>query len=299
MAILALLLVTIRINAVWAATIVSPDGFQNVEGDSAGGPPTSFTRVQYLYPASDFSSLSKHQIIGIAWRPDEATGALTTSADSFTVRLSTTAVTELSTVFADNIGQDEKVVFEGSLTITTAAEQLPRGFDFAVQFQTPFRYDPDQGNLLVEFTTSGFDSGGWRVDNRNVFSGPITLVQSGNPSATVASGTFRTLAVMQFTYIAEPTGQPGDFNGDRTVDVADYVVWRNALGITYTQADYEVWRSNFGKTAGSGATGYPLGASAQPLAAEVPEPTTAMISLATLTVFLGRRSMVSANLAFH
>jgi T5SS/PEP-CTERM-associated repeat protein len=45
----------------------------------------------------------------------------------------------------------------------------------------------------------------------------------------------------------------GDFNGDHVVDAADYVVWRNGLGTTFTLADYDVWRANFGRTFGSGA----------------------------------------------
>ena len=39
----------------------------------------------------------------------------------------------------------------------------------------------------------------------------------------------------------------GDFNLDGTVDAADYVVWRNGLGTTYTQSDYDVWRPTSGK----------------------------------------------------
>jgi len=62
----------------------------------------------------------------------------------------------------------------------------------------------------------------------------------------------------------------GDYNGDGTVDAADYTVWRNSLGQTgiglaadgdntgasagrIDQADYAVWKSNYGQTAGSGA----------------------------------------------
>jgi hypothetical protein len=67
----------------------------------------------------------------------------------------------------------------------------------------------------------------------------------------------------------------GDFNGDATVDAADYVVWRVAmtggtvlrnetasLGIV-DQADYDAWRANYG-AAGS--------QSSQSEAATVPEP---------------------------
>ncbi len=49
-------------------------------------------------------------------------------------------------------------------------------------------------------------------------------------------------------------GLSGDYNGNGTVDAADYVIWRDGLGVNYTQNDYNVWRSNFGHTAGSGAS---------------------------------------------
>ncbi len=38
---------------------------------------------------------------------------------------------------------------------------------------------------------------------------------------------------------------PSDFNGDDTVDAADYVVWRKTDG---TQPGYDTWRANFGRT---------------------------------------------------
>jgi hypothetical protein len=80
--------------------------------------------------------------------------------------------------------------------------------------------------------------------------------------------------VAQFRIVAELP--PGDFNQDGTVDAADYVVWRTTDG---TQTGYDAWRANFGTSllAGSGAAGYPLGASAESLPA-VPEPSTLMIA---------------------
>ena len=41
----------------------------------------------------------------------------------------------------------------------------------------------------------------------------------------------------------------GDFNSDGNVDIADYTVWRNNLGTTYTTDDYQDWKANFGNTA--------------------------------------------------
>ena len=58
---------------------------------------------------------------------------------------------------------------------------------------------------------------------------------------------------------------PGDYNDDRMVDAADYVVWRKKLGTAailpndatpgVDATDYEVWRTHFGETAawGTGA----------------------------------------------
>lgn len=44
---------------------------------------------------------------------------------------------------------------------------------------------------------------------------------------------------------------PGDYNRDGTVDAADYIVWRDGLGTTYTASDYDVWRAHFGQSFGN------------------------------------------------
>jgi hypothetical protein len=73
----------------------------------------------------------------------------------------------------------------------------------------------------------------------------------------------------QVIYLA--TYQPrleGDYNNDRVVDAADYVVWRKNDG---TQGGYDTWRANFGQPGSSGA-----GAS---MNAAAPEPTTLVLLL--------------------
>jgi len=75
----------------------------------------------------------------------------------------------------------------------------------------------------------------------------------------------------------------GDFNGNGTVDTADYVVWRKNGG---TPSAYDVWRTHFGQTAGSGMA-LP---SAEPLSAAVPEPSSWMLfCLGTIAVEVRRR----------
>ena len=78
---------------------------------------------------------------------------------------------------------------------------------------------------------------------------------------------------------------PGDYNGDGTVDAADYTVWRDAMAAGATsllnehdspgsvdEADYLVWKNHFGETAGSGASAL----------AAVPEPEGLVLWLAAL-----------------
>jgi hypothetical protein len=85
------------------------------------------------------------------------------------------------------------------------------------------------------------------------------------------------------------TSLSGDYNGNGTVDAADYTVWRNTFGDVGSglaadgngngqidDGDYNVWKSHFGETAGSGAGG----------ASHVPEPSASAIAcLALLAAF--------------
>ena len=74
---------------------------------------------------------------------------------------------------------------------------------------------------------------------------------------------------------------PGDFDTNGIVDAADYVFWREGLGATYDENGYAVWRAHFGASfdPASGSAGYPLGASAEPPAAAVPEAASFAVSM--------------------
>jgi hypothetical protein len=81
----------------------------------------------------------------------------------------------------------------------------------------------------------------------------------------------------------------GDYNGDGSVDAADYTVWRDTLGSGSELAadgngnqrvdagDHAVWKANFGSTLGSG--------SAQSLQA-VPEPATCLMFALAIACWL-------------
>jgi hypothetical protein len=84
------------------------------------------------------------------------------------------------------------------------------------------------------------------------------------------------------TYVT-PGPLAGDFNGNGTVDAADYVVWRKTLGSTTVldadgddngrvdQYDYAVWRFTFGNSTGVGSFA---------TASSVPEPSGAVLLIA-------------------
>jgi hypothetical protein len=87
-----------------------------------------------------------------------------------------------------------------------------------------------------------------------------------------------------FSLTLASAGVPGDYNGNGTVDAADYVLWRNGGALQNevvtpgenTPEDYNAWRARFGNT-GSGASGNLLVS-----AATVPEPSSGLVLLGLL-----------------
>jgi hypothetical protein len=90
------------------------------------------------------------------------------------------------------------------------------------------------------------------------------------------------------------TGSPGDYNANGTVDMADYIVWRNNQNSnailpndttpgTVDASDYDTWRANFNPPVATGA--------GSTIAALVPEPISlaALFEAALLLLFLRRR----------
>jgi hypothetical protein len=145
----------------YAAFVVVPNSLANVEGNSAAETDPN-SREQQVYASSQFSALgSSAYITQMAFRPDAQFGSAFTATNSFLqVDLSTTARTPggLSTVFAENVGVDNTVVYSGSITFSSAFTGPPEGpkdFDVIINFTKPFLYTPTAGNLLADFRTVG------------------------------------------------------------------------------------------------------------------------------------------------
>jgi hypothetical protein len=87
---------------------------------------------------------------------------------------------------------------------------------------------------------------------------------------------------------------PGDYDGNNTVDAADYAVWRKTLGQTVPSGtgadgsrngtvgpeDLTVWRAYFGQSASGAGSGFE---------SAVPEPSSFALLLIGICVF-GRRT---------
>ena len=192
--------------------VVSPPGLDNVEGNLrrlSNPPPSTGARFQNLYFASDFSGLPEghNTIVSMAWRPDfTVTNDIEVTFD-LELRLSTAAPGTLSSTFATNIGNDETLVYSGSITLQTDGAGGPPGgprpFDYLFEFQTPFIYDPNQGNLLVDHTFFPPIPGAPAIDVQSM--GGTHWVFGSHAGAATATIRDSSLPVTQFAVVPEPS----------------------------------------------------------------------------------------------
>jgi fibronectin-binding autotransporter adhesin len=119
----------------------------------------------------------------------------------------------------------------------------------------------------LNITNVGMTGGTYKlIDYSGTLNGNVSNIALGNVPANFSyslvnntSGTSIDLVVVS-----------GDFNDDKSVNSADYPLWRKGLDTTYTQNDYNIWRGNFGLAGGSGAS-YGAGGSLG-VVGGVPEP---------------------------
>lgn len=194
--------------------VVSPSAYADVEADSHLGDLTGGARGQQVFPASDFESLPAgyQTITRLAFRPSvELKEPLQITFHDLQLHFSTTnsSPQKLSLAFADNIGPDETVVFQGDLTYSTAnvgPPEGPREFDYVMDLQTPFTYDPNEGDLLMETDWSGVSGADSSLADFVFSPGPDahTVYFDGDPAATTAATEWGGI-VTQFTFEPEPT----------------------------------------------------------------------------------------------
>jgi len=218
LAALALLLGDGRLRA---GTIVVPNANATTPGNSDNRFPflvSGGMRYQQVFDASQFSAFggTAQLISEIDLRNgvfvNEAFSATISSID---ISLSTTTAAPdgLSPTFAANVGPDNTQVYGGSLTLSSSNANGPGGtkvFDVAIKFQTPFLYNPTQGNLLLDVDNlSGANShiGTDFFDAENLTGDSVSRVYGAEGDPGAVSGTLDSIGLItQFRF--GPAGSP-------------------------------------------------------------------------------------------
>jgi hypothetical protein len=202
-----------------AQVVVVPNAQATNDGNTVGTTPSGPAAVRYMqiHDASQFGALVGPSLLTqFAWRPDETVGQSGPRSVTLQIYASTTSrsVAGLSTTFVDNLGSNNTLVFNGTLTWSTANLPGPgntRQFDIVFPLTTPFLYDPAAGNLLLDFHQ---DASGSPITFDRV-SGNEFIRQAVAPGSTDATTAqfFGDSQVTQFTFAPEPTVAGGALLG--------------------------------------------------------------------------------------
>jgi hypothetical protein len=197
-------------SAASAVTTVVPNAYASVEGEINNSYPFGVDRgmrYQQVFGASQFSAMS---IAQIALRNDSSFGEpFTATIPSIQIWLSSSATSPdaLSATFAGNIGPDNTLVYDGSLTISSTDAAGPgntRMFDVIINLMTPFYYDPSLGNLLLDVRTTPRPDSRYYFDATGVADDSVSRVWNLNSTETV--GTRDSIGLIaQFDAVPEPS----------------------------------------------------------------------------------------------
>ena len=205
-----------------AAVIVAPNVY-NIGVVEVFGPFSQFStpptitsmRYQEVYASDQFSGINQgggfitgvgYAIIGGGW-PLQPGGVI----PKLQIDLSTTSngPDGLSTVFAENVGADNRIVV-GPKPVYVAANTPghPPGFSVFIPFDQPFFYDPAQGNLLMDvrnIEAPGFVNSAGSFAAIRKFGDSISSVAARDVAAT--SGSAGT-GGMTTAFVVEPIPEP-------------------------------------------------------------------------------------------
>jgi hypothetical protein len=192
-----------------AQVIVVPNAMATIDGNTSITTPqenSSVLRIMQIVDASQFAALSGPSLLTqVALRPDRIPGPSGPRPQTLRIYASTTSrtVASLSTSFANNLGPNNTLIFDGTLTLATQNTLGPgntRQFDMVYQLTTPFLYNRAAGNLLLDFQMSSGPVQALRFDAVSGNSALSSLVAFG--SSTAPTGFISDSQVFQFTFAA-------------------------------------------------------------------------------------------------
>ncbi|HEU0011141.1 MAG TPA: metallophosphoesterase family protein [Verrucomicrobiae bacterium] len=171
-------------------TLIVPPSVANVTaGYGSGTLSAPNLRIQEVYGSANFPPDTAMWITELCYRPDLVFGnAFNTTVNDIQINLSTTSRNPdaLSFTYAQNVGPDDTVVFDGVLQISSQFTGLPGGprdFDIRIPLTAPFLYDPGAGNLLVDIRNSS-GSGASLLSGQRVTGDSASRTAGGLGSST-------------------------------------------------------------------------------------------------------------------
>lgn len=206
-------------SAAYAESVVVPAANVSSEGGGGSSVLNDNIRLQEIYSASILPD-GPITITEMRFRPSALYGAaFSATISNINIRLSTTLVMpiSISATFAENVGTNETVVFDGELPLSstfTSSSGGTKDFDIIIRFSTPFTYDPSLGNLLVDIRNSSGSTVTY-VDAAAAPNGTAGRAFAIGVDAPVATGMDAGADVIQFTYtrlasppvlLTQPTG---------------------------------------------------------------------------------------------
>jgi hypothetical protein len=218
-------------NDGWTVSVREDDNivFSGDESGLVAGDQNDFQFLYVPYSAQDL----------IGGHVDGATGAMLHSAGDQRFTLSRTRAGEYA-LSVNGPGPSKRGENDGMLILSVAGA-APGAPTLADRKFMSYQYDPVSGDFIIQ--------------SREL----VATAQPIPPSENVFGDELALRDVnFYFAWVdfLQPLAPPtttlaGDFNGDGTVDAADYVVWRKNDN---SQDGYNTWRTNFGRTSGSGSS---------------------------------------------
>jgi hypothetical protein len=203
-------LVTFAAPVLGAESVVVPNIMATADSQFGSGIlKASNYHAQAVYSAANFPEDIGLVITELRFRPDYFHGrAFTTTVQNIQFNLSTTTRNpeSLSSTFANNVGPDDTVVFNGPLTISSqfiGPATGPKDFDIIIPLTTPFLYNPAAGHLLVDLRNYSGSSEASALSGRGGNDGG-----SRNGGSIFSPGGAPDTAVEALQVIYTPTNQP-------------------------------------------------------------------------------------------
>ena len=199
-----------RLQAADPVNVVSPATFKDKEGEGdstvfSGGPGTD-VRVQQFYQSANFvgSLPNGGYIKEISFRTDGIGGGLAAVLTHVEIHLGYAGgFNQISRTYDQNKGAQYSLVYSGSLDIP----RLSSGqYDIKVVLQTPFLYNPNAGNLMLDYVNVGFGGFGVGLVDRTDTS-LETAFMAGSRLSSQANGLIAGGLITRFT--VDPVPEPG------------------------------------------------------------------------------------------